>query len=107
MAPSMMQIVIAILLVVIAVGLVFAARKFMGAGSTWRMRRMMMRVGLDPDIGNYGDPKMESIMQAARKTCGRCQSESVCEQWLEDQEGGENTFCPNAELFRELTKTTL
>jgi hypothetical protein len=56
-----------------------------------------------PEVIGRGD--VEAIIKDVRRRCRACSSEGVCERWLDGKIGGENEFCPNAEIFRSLAKT--
>ena len=94
----------------ILAGVVIAVAMFshMKSASAGRMTRMMERVGLDPIIATRTYPKTldhpltEAIMKRARQRCRGCQSEGLCERWLDGAVKGANSFCPNAETFRVL-----
>jgi hypothetical protein len=96
----MFEIGIAIALVVIAALLVSLFLKYKAGASERRMRAMMRRAGLDPEIARYGDH--EAIISAVRRQCRRCQSEDLCERWLAGEVSGENEFCPNRQIFSYL-----
>jgi hypothetical protein len=104
MNSTIFAIGVAVLLVAVAVILVMWLLRYMGAASERRMMRMLERAGLDPAIASHGDT--EHIMREVRQRCHKCQSESVCERWLAGEEQGENTFCPNAQVFEFLKKAT-
>jgi hypothetical protein len=95
---------IAIILVVVAAALVFWFLKYKAGSSERRMKQMVQRIGLDPEIASQGDT--ESIFREVRRRCRRCQSEGQCEMWLAGAKGGDNDFCPNAQVFEELKKTS-
>jgi hypothetical protein len=63
---------------------------------------MLESVGLDPAIATSGD--LPTIMSEVRKRCEHCQSEDLCERWLQGEETGGNEFCPNARVFEILKK---
>jgi len=66
------------------------------------MMQMLQYAGLDPKIATRGDTK--AIIKEVRRRCRRCQSEDLCRRWLAGEERGENDFCPNAQVFKELER---
>jgi hypothetical protein len=46
------------------------------------------------------------ILQVARGRCSRCRSEGFCDRWLAGNGEGDNSFCPNAQIFRILKRIT-
>ncbi len=99
---SVMQIIGAVVMVGVAVGLLFAYRKYLAANSERRMLTMLESIGLDPAIVSTGG--VGAIMSEVRRRCRSCASEAVCERWLKGDEPGDNAFCPNAGLFAILKK---
>ena len=91
---------IAIILVAAAAILVTAFLKYRRVSSEKRMLAMMERMGLDPELARYGDN--DSVIQAVRGQCRKCQSEALCDRWLAGEESGDNDFCPNAQIFSYL-----
>lgn len=67
-----------------------------------RMRHMMRKAGLDPDIDPVGEH--DEVIQAIRRSCRRCGATDECEAWLEGEHAGDNSFCPNARVFEILAK---
>lgn len=102
MNMTTMEFLMALILVVVAFTLVTMFLKFKANSSERRMRQMIDRCGLDPEIVARGDKEM--IMREIRSRCSKCQAEDVCERWLAGEFQGENTFCPNAEVFRVLAQ---
>ena len=100
----MFDISIAIILVVVAIALVAWFLKYKAGTSERRMKEMLQRAGLDPDIATQVDS--ETIIREVRHRCRKCQSEDLCERWLAGEEGGDNAFCPNAEVFEELNRAS-
>ncbi|MFQ5634390.1 MAG: DUF6455 family protein [Gammaproteobacteria bacterium] len=100
---SLFQIIVAVVMVGVVVGLVIALRQYMAGASERRMMSMLERVGLDPAIASSGDT--EAIMKAVRRRCRRCSTEALCERWLAGDEAGDNVFCPNAKVFEALRAT--
>lgn len=98
----MSQTAIAAVLLIVGIIMVLAYLRYKSATSRSRMTRMLLRVGLDPELVRGGDT--EAIMKEVRKRCSRCQTEDLCERWLADKAQGGNEFCPNAEVFEELKR---
>ena len=104
MSISGTEIVVAIIMVAIAYSLVILFLKYKDDTSERRLKKMLLRCGLNPETIEQGDT--EIIIREVRARCHKCQTEDVCERWLDGQETGENTFCPNAETFEALAKNT-
>jgi hypothetical protein len=104
MNPSLFEIGVAIVMVTVIIALLVWLVRYMVATSEKRMMRMLKRAGVAPEIATQGDTK--AIIDDIRGRCQRCQAEDLCERWLAGDVRGENTFCPNAQLFRMLAKTT-
>jgi len=96
----MSDISIAIILLLVAVALVALFLRYKANSSERRMKQMLQRSGLDPDIATRGDS--ENIIREVRSRCRKCQSEDQCERWLAGEQEGDNVFCPNAPVFGEL-----
>lgn len=96
------QIIAAILMVVIAIGLIITWRRYQATNAERRRTAMLESVGLDPALVSSGD--MPTIMREVRQRCEHCQSEDLCERWLRGEESGGNEFCPNARVFEVLKK---
>jgi len=101
MSISLIQLLVAMVMVGMAMVLLFAYRRYLATNSERRMRAMLLSVGLDPDVTSNGD--IDSIMSAVRRRCRTCASEDVCERWLKGEVRGDNDFCPNAKVFEALT----
>lgn len=104
MNPTLFEISAAIVMVAVTVALIVWIRRYMAGASERRMMSMLQRAGLDPEIAMQGDT--EAITKEIRRRCRRCDSEALCERWLAGEEKGENVFCPNAQVFEELARTT-
>jgi len=98
------DIIIAIIMVAIVTALVAFFLKYKADTSERRMKKMLQRIGLDPEIFTQADS--ESIIREVRRRCRKCESEDLCERWLASEEGGDNDFCPNAKVFEELKRTS-
>ena len=105
MNPTMLQISIGIIMLVVGIGIVILFKRYLAGASTRRMTDMMKRLALDPKIGTRGDAQTEAIIKEVRQRCRKCASEDVCERWLAGDVKGRNTFCPNAPIFDMLAKT--
>ena len=97
-------LLIAFSMVALAAILVFLSSKNLSAESEQRMTRMMKLKGLDPETAQLDDPRVTEIIQEVRARCRKCQREDLCERWLKGEVEGENTFCPNARVFTQLTR---
>ncbi len=97
-----MQYFAAIVMVVLAVLMFLAYRRYLAANSERRMRSMLVSVGLDPELAESED--IPSIMKEVRDRCRQCTAESVCDRWLDGEVPGDNAFCPNHRVFRILSK---
>ncbi len=106
MDPTTSGMTIAIFMVLIAATLLLWFERGEAAATVTRMVRMMTRTGLDIRIFARGSARAKAIMKEARTRCGRCNCEDRCERWLEGKVEGENTFCPNARIFRMLARVT-
>jgi hypothetical protein len=104
MNPSLFQLALAIFMVAVSGALVVWFWRYRAADSQRRMTQMLTRAGVTPEIFRRGD--VEAIIKDVRSRCRTCSSEGVCERWLGGKIEGENDFCPNAEIFRSLAKTT-
>ena len=102
MIPTLFQIGVAIIMVAVSIALVVWISRYMAAASGRRMMRMLTCAGVDPDVARHGDT--ETIIQDVRSRCRRCRSEDLCDRWLAGKVEGDNSFCPNAEIFRNLTR---
>ncbi len=106
MDPTTSGVTIAIFMVLIAATLLLWFERSEAAATVTRMVRMMTRVGLNARIFTQGTARAKAIMKEARTRCGRCACEDRCELWVEGKVEGENTFCPNARIFRMLARVT-
>ena len=103
---AMFEINVAIVMVAVTVVIFVWFQRSEAAASAMRMMRTMTRVGVDPGIATHGDPRTKSIIKEARCRCGKCPVEDLCDRWLAGKVKGGNTFCPNARVFRILTRTS-
>ncbi len=104
MNATMFEFSAAIFMVAVCAALIVWFIKYMGSTSERRMVRMLKRVGLDPNIANEGSTDV--VVRGVRCRCRNCPSEDLCERWLAGEVEGENTFCPNALIFRILKRAT-
>jgi len=104
MNPTLFEIGVAILMVTVSIALVVWFTRDLAAASGRRRMKMLARAGVDPEVARHGDT--EAIMRDVRSRCGKCRSEDLCDRWLAGGVEGDNDFCPNAEIFRGLTRTT-
>ncbi len=102
MIETLFETYAAIIMVVLAVGVIVWFKRSELASTVRRMHGMMTRVGLDPGLDEGGDAKATAVMKELRRRCGRCRREDFCDRWLAGEEMGENTFCRNASIFRML-----
>jgi len=103
MIPTLFEIGVAIFMVAVSVTLIAWFFQYLGVASGRRMTQMLTRAGVDPEVATQGDTG--AIIQDARSRCKRCRSEDLCDRWLDGKVAGDNSFCPNAPLFRTLTMT--
>ena len=96
------EIIVALIMIAIAYSFVILFLKYKDDTSEKRLKRMLHRCGLDPETIEQGDA--EAIIREVRARCRKCQTEAVCERWLAGEQGGENSFCPNAQTFEVLAK---
>lgn len=100
MTPFPTEVFVGLIMLAIAVAMAFGYRRYLAAGSERRMRAMLEKVGVDPELAASRDAA--TIMAEVRGRCRQCQSESVCERWLRGDEAGSNEFCPNRQVFEIL-----
>ncbi len=105
MNPTIFEISVAIIMLVVSVTMLLRFKKYRAAASTSRMIDMMSYFALDPEIRTNDDPQTEAIMKEVRQRCRKCQAKDVCEKWLVGKVHGRNTFCSNARTFRMLART--
>lgn len=103
MNPTLFEIGVAIFMVAVSVALLVWFSRYLAAASGRRMTHMLTRAGVDPEVARQGDT--EAIIQDVRSRCGRCRFEDLCDRWLAGKVEGDNSFCPNAQIFRLLTRT--
>jgi hypothetical protein len=104
MNPTLFEIGVAIFMVAVSVGLIVWFFRSMAAASRRRLMHMLTRAGVAPEVAKHGDT--EAIIQDVRRRCLRCRSEGLCDRWLAGKVEGDHSFCPNAQIFRTLTRTT-
>ena len=104
MNPTLFEIGLATFMVAVSVALIVWFSRYMVAASGKRMMHMLTRAGVDPEVATHGDTA--AIMQAVRRRCIRCRSQGLCDRCLAGKVDGDHSFCPNAQIFRTLTRTT-
>ena len=104
MNPTLFEIGAAIIMVAVSIALIVWFFRYLAAASGRRMMHMLTRAGVDPEVAKHGDT--EAIIQDVRSRCRKCRSEDLCDRWLAGKVEGDNSFCPNAQIFRILTRTT-
>ena len=104
MNPTLFEIGVAIFMVAVCAALTVCFLRYMASTSGRRVMRMLTRAGVDPEVAGHDDS--EAIMQAVRSRCRRCRSEGLCDRWFAGKVEGDNSFCPNAQIFRILGRTT-
>ena len=102
MIPTLFEIGAAIFMVAVSIALVAWFFRDMAAVSVRRMTSMLAHAGMDPEGASHGDTG--AVMRDVRSRCRRCRSEDLCDRWLAGGVEGDNGFCPNAQIFRELTR---
>ena len=102
MSMSLIQIIAALAMAGVTVALVLGYRRYLARNSERRMRTMLVSVGLDSELAMSGE--IPTIMNEVRQRCRHCATEDVCERWLKGNEEGDNSFCPNAEVFEIIKK---
>lgn len=96
MTPPLSEIGIAVVMLAALSTLFAAFAGYFSASSESRLLRMT--AGAGAAIAN--DP--HAIGEAARLRCRKCRAEDLCERWLAGKVPGDNSFCPNARLFRSM-----
>lgn len=104
MNPELFKWTLAIFMVAVSGVLVVWFWRYRAADSQRRMMQMLTRAGVTPEVIRRGD--VEAIIKDVRSRCRACSSEDLCERWLAGKVEGENDFCPNAQIFHSLAKTT-
>ncbi len=102
---TMFEINVAIVMVAATVVIFVWFQRSEAAASAMRMVRMMTHVGLDLGISTHGDRRTKAIMKEARCRCANCPVPDLCNRWFAGKAKGSNAFCPNARIFRTLTRT--
>lgn len=102
MVPTVTEVYIAVVMVAIAAAIFVLFQRGEAAAAARRMSRMMVKAGLDTGAAVFGDRETGALLNGAGKSCRKCRSEGLCERWLAGDASGDNGFCPNAWLFRNL-----
>ena len=97
MTEHLLEILAVALVLAVAASLFWMARRYRMAASHRRMRAMMLKVGLEPDIDLSAD--LEDVVQSIRRRCYQCGAVGECETWLERGRTDAREFCPNARVF--------
>ncbi len=105
MTPTMISA--AIIMVAVGIASIVWLHGYRVAASTRRMKGMMTRVGLDFGTATLDDPRTKAIMKETRRRCMKCPREDFCDRWLAGKVKGDNSFCRNAQTFRNLTGTNI
>ena len=103
MDSTLYEIGAAMLMVAVIVALIVWFFRYQATVSARRMMEMLTRAGVDPEVARQGN--VEAIMQDVRSRCQKCQSEALCDRWFAGKAEGDNSFCPNAPIFRMLART--
>ena len=103
MNPTLLEIGVAISMVAVGVALVVWISRHLAAASGRRMMDMLACAGVNSEVARHGDAK--AIIQDVRNRCLRCRSEDLCDRWLAGEVEGDDSFCPNAGIFRMLKRT--
>ncbi len=104
MTPTLSQIGAVVVMAVVNLVIFMWFQRSEAAASARRMMGMMTRVGLTPGPHLLGDWRTQAVVKQARRRCGRCPREALCDNWLAGEEAGDNAFCPNAGTFRALVE---
>jgi hypothetical protein len=105
MNPTLFEIgVIIFMLAVSVAALVVWFLRHAAASSEKRMMHMLTRASVDPEFSGHDD--IWAILHVARGRCSRCRCENLCDRWLAGNVGGDNSFCPNAQVLRILERIT-
>ncbi len=64
-----------------------------------RMKRMMVRCGIDEETAAKADQFANLDMDAVRTRCRHCPVTYLCDGWLDGGAIANNSFCPNACVF--------
>ena len=99
MTPTNFEINVALVMIAVTVIFIQWFRKSEAAHSSRRMMAMMRRFSLDPGLIFHGLPEIRAILKPARRRCGACRVEGLCDRWLAVKAQGENDFCPNMRTF--------
>lgn len=104
MSPTSFEIGMAIFMVAVSVALVVWFFRHAAAASEKRMMHMLTRAGVDLAFSGHDDTW--AMLQVARGRCSGCRSKDLCNRWLAGNVGGDNSFCPNAQIFRIIKRIT-
>jgi len=104
MNPTLFEIGMAIFIVALGVALIVWFFRHAAAASEKRMMHMLTRTGVDLAFSGHDDTW--AILHVARGRCSGCRSKDLCNRWLAGNVEGDNSFCPNAQIFRILKRIT-
>ena len=104
MNPTLFELGVALVMLTVTVFLIVRFWRYMAAGSERRMQLMLARAGVAPKLVSRGDSA--AIIKDVRSRCRHCPSEDRCDRWLAGEVEGDNSFCPNAQLFRSLARSS-
>ena len=104
MSPTLFEIGVALFMVAVSVALIGWFARSLASASGRRTMHMLTRAGVDPEVARRGDA--EALMQDVQRRCRRCMAEDLCDRWLAGKVDGDETFCPNAQLFRLLRRAS-
>lgn len=99
----MFEINIAIAMLAVTVALFIWFQRSEASASDGRLKGMLTRVGLNPKIVGLNDVKTTATVNQVRRRCRKCSHEDYCDRWLAGSVEGDNSFCPNAQSFSDLT----
>ncbi len=93
------------LIEVLNVSTIACIGRYMNTGSEKRMREILRRMDVGPEIAIYGNT--EAVIKEMRRRCRSCENECLCDRWIAGEvvKGG-ISFCPNARMFRNLARKT-
>lgn len=104
MNPTLFETGMAIFMVAFIVALVVWFFRHAAAASEKRLMHMLTRAGVDLEFSRHDDTW--AILQVARVRCSGCRFEDLCDRRLAANVEGDNSFCPNAQIFRILKRIT-
>lgn len=103
MNPTLFEIGVAVCMVTVIAALVVLFARSLAEASAGRTLLMLAHAGVDPELARHADT--DPGMRDVRRRCRGCRSEDLCDRWLAGNVGGDNSFCPNAQIMRKLATT--